>query len=305
VFACFRVPLSWKELVRRTIVDTFRDGCPGLAAQLAFYFLLALFPAVLVVISMLAYLPVEEGITVMLHRLEPVLPQDVFDLVRREIDHALQGGARGLLTVAVGGALWSSSSAMTAVITTLNAAYDITEWRPWWQTRLLAIGLSISLAVFTVAALVMIIGGADLGRTIASALNLGPAFEWTWAVVRWPVALGFVVFAVNLVYHFAPNADTRWVWISPGSLLATGLWLLSSLGFKLYVQQVSNVALVHGAIGSIIVLMLWLYLSGFALLVGAELNAEIDRALPSRDDGPQTPDRKKRIGPAADQAARA
>jgi membrane protein len=156
-----------------------------------------------------------------------------------------------------------------------------------------------------VAALVMIIGGADLGRTIASALNLGPAFEWTWAVVRWPVALGFVVFAVNLVYHFAPNADTRWVWISPGSLLATGLWLLSSLGFKLYVQQVSNVALVHGAIGSIIVLMLWLYLSGFALLVGAELNAEIDRALPSRDDGPQTPDRKKRIGPAADQAARA
>jgi membrane protein len=304
VFAYFRAPLPWSELARRTIVDTFRDGCPGLAAQLAFYFLLALFPALLVVISFLSYLPLDGGVAVMLERLEPLLPGEVLTVVRREIDHLLQGSARGLVTLALAGALWSSSSAMTAVITTLNTAYDIEEFRPWWQTRLVAIALSLALVIFTVAALAIVVIGADLGRTIAGALSLGEAFVEIWSVVRWPVALAFVVFAVNLVYHFAPNADTQWTWISPGSLLATGLWLLTSLAFKLYLQHVSNLAVVYGAIGSAIVLMLWLYLSGFALLIGAELDAEIDRVIPERDVAPQSRERRKKIGPAAEAARR-
>jgi membrane protein len=304
VFVYFRAPLPWRELARRTIVDTFRDGCPGLAAQLAFYFLLALFPALLVIISFLTYLPIDGAIAAALARLEPLLPVEVLEVVRREVDQLLHGSARGLLTLALAGALWSSSSAMTAVITTLNTAYDIEEWRPWWQTRLVAIALSLALAFFTVAALVIVVSGADLGRTMAGALSVGEVFPEIWSVLRWPIALAFVVFAIDLVYHFAPNAETRWVWVSPGSLLATGLWLLTSLGFKLYLQHVSNLAVVYGAIGSAIVLMLWLYLSGFALLIGAELNAEIDRALPERDVGPQSRERRKKIGPAATEAAR-
>lgn len=284
-------------------MDTFRDGCPGLAAQLAFYFLLALFPALLVVISFLTYLPIDGAVATMLERVEPLLPAAALEVVRREVDQLLHGSARGVLTLALAAALWSSSSAMTTVITTLNAAYDIEEWRPWWQTRLVAIALSLALAIFTVAALVIVVSGAELGRSMAGALSAGQVFSQLWSVLRWPVALGFVVFAIDLVYHFAPNADTRWVWISPGSLLATALWLLTSLGFKLYLQYVSNLAVVYGAIGSAVVLMLWLYLSGFALLIGAELNAEIDRALPGRDSGPQSPQRRKKIGPAADEAA--
>jgi membrane protein len=119
-------------------------------------------------------------------------------------------------------------------------------------------------------------------------------------VLQWPVVLVLVVVAVDLVYYFGPNADTEWVWITPGSVLATTLWLLVSFGFKIYVQNVGNYSAVYGAIGAVIVLMLWLYLSGFALLVGAELNAEIDKAMPGRDRSPQGPDHKRRIGPAAE-----
>lgn len=303
MFVYFRAPVPWRELARRTIVDTFRDGCPGLAAQLAFYFLLALFPALLFVVSLLTYLPVEGAIAGALARMEPLLPPDVLELVRREIDQLLQGDTRSLLTAAVAGALWSSSSAMTAVITTLNKAYDIEEWRPWWKTRLVAIGLSIAIALFTVMALAVIIGGADLGRGVALALGLGEAFGPVWAVMQWPIALFFVVFGIDLVYHFAPNADARWVWITPGSLLATGLWLLTSFGLRLYLQHVSSFTVIYGALGSVVVVMLWLYLSGLAILIGAELNAEIDRALPSRDAAAQGPDRRKKIGPAAEAAA--
>src|SRR5688572_4245043 len=123
VFAYFRAPIGWRELVRRTVVDTFEDGCPGLAAQLAFYFLLALFPALLFVVALLSYLPLGSVLTTSLGRLELILPGDVLSLIRHTLDEALSGVHGGVLTFAVGGALWSSSSAVTAIITALNRAY--------------------------------------------------------------------------------------------------------------------------------------------------------------------------------------
>ena len=236
MFAYFRAPLSWTELCRRTIVDTFEDGCPGLAAQLAFYFLLALFPALLFVVSLLAYLPVDAAFHRIVDRMGPFLPNEVIKLIGAEIDKLLGGNQQSLLTFAVAGAIWSSSSAMTAVITTLNRAYDIEEFRPWWKTRLIAIGLSVALAALVVIAFALVVGGSDLAAAVASWLGAGEVFQRVWAVVQWPVAFLFVVFAIDLVYYLAPNADTEWVWITPGSVLATALWLLTSLGFKWYLQ---------------------------------------------------------------------
>lgn len=304
MFAYFRAPVGWLELAKRTVKDSIEDGVPGLAAQLAFYFFLAVFPTLLFLVSMLAYLPVQSALDPALARMEALMPAGVIALIREQIDKVMQGGQGGLMTFAVAGAVWSSSAAMTAIISALNQAYDITEFRPWWRMRLVAIGLTLSLAIFTVLAFTFVVGGADLARWVARAAGGGEIFESVWIVGQWIVAIALVVVAVELVYHFAPNAETRWVWITPGSLLATALWLLASFGFKLYVQNFSNYTAVYGAIGSVIVLMLWFYLSGFALLVGAELNAEIDRALPSRDDAPQTPSRRKKIGAAAEDAAR-
>lgn len=303
VFAYFRAPVPWMELARRTAVDTYRDGCPGLAAQLAFYFMLGLFPALLVVLSLLAYLPLDATLKDTVAQMQALMPAEASNLIQRELDTLLKGAHGGLVTFALLAALWSSSSAMSAVISTLNRAYDIEEWRPWWKTRLIAIALTAALALFVVAAFALVVGGADLAYAVSNWLGAGDLFRLVWRYAQWPVALALVVFAIDLVYHFAPNADTEWVWVSPGSLLATGLWLLASTGFRLYLQHVGSIGAVYGAIGSAVVLLLWFYLSGFAILIGAELNAEIDRALPSRDDAPQGPGRRKKIGPAAEKEA--
>ncbi len=298
MFVYFRAPLSWRELARRTIADTLEDDCPGLAAQLAFYFFLAVFPALLFLVSLLVYVPVGTTIGTAVTQLETILPAEIVAFIREQLDQALSGSHGGLLTVGIAGAVWSSSSAVTAIITALNRAYDLDEWRPWWRRRLLAILLTIALTVFIVLAFAFVVGGADLAEWTARRLGMGETFARVWAVLQWPVAFALVVFAVDLLYYFAPNADTKWVWITPGALLATILWLIASAGFKVYVQNFGAYTAVHGAIGTVIVLMLWLYLSGFALLVGAELNAEIDKALGL--DAVQQPGQRKAIGAAAE-----
>jgi membrane protein len=300
VFAYFRAPLDWRELARRTMADTFADDCPGLAAQLAFYFLLAVFPALLFLVSLLGYLPLNATLGTAVAQLEAVVPQEVVSLIREQIEQVLAGGHGGLLTLGIVGAIWSSSSAVTAIITALNRAYDIEDWRPWWKRRIIAIALTVALAVFVVLALVFVVGGGDLASWVARMIGAGDLFASIWSIAQWAIALTLVVLAVDLVYYFAPNADNKWAWVTPGSVLATALWLVASAAFKLYIENFGSYTAVHGAIGTIIVLMLWFYLSGFALLVGAELNAEIDKEIaPHRPRGRSG---RRAIGPAAEYA---
>ena len=303
MFAYFRAPVSWGELARRTVAETLEDGVPGLAAQLAFYFLLSVFPALLFLVALLSYLPVDTALGSTLARLQAVMPQEAIAIVREQLERVTSGASSGLLTFSIAGAIWSSSSAMTAIISALNRAYDIDEWRSWWKLRGVAVLLTMALAVFVVVAFALVLGGEQLGEWIAGRAGLGDAFQTTWSIAQWPVALLLVFLAVDLVYYFAPNADTEWVWLTPGSVVATTLWLVVSFGFKWYVQTFGDYSAIYGALAGFIVLMLWLYPSGFALLVGAELNAEIDHAMPTRDRGRQRPGRRKKIGPAAEKAA--
>jgi membrane protein len=303
MFAYFRSPVGWTTLVRRTAAEIVDDNCAGLAAQLAFYFLLSVFPALLFLVALIAYVPIGDVLQETLRESRAVLPGEVVRLIQDQLREVAAGRSGGLLTFGIVGAIWSSSSAMTAIIDALNRAYDIEEWRPWWRRRVIAIALTVALATFAVIAFALVVGGTELAAWLAQLAGLGPAFETAWAILRWPVALGLVVVAIDLVYRFAPNAEARWVWLTPGALAAALLWMAVSLGFRVYLQTFGDFTAVYGAIGSVIVLMLWLYLSGFSLLIGAELNSEIDRALPSRDDGPQGPHRRKRIGPAAEEAA--
>lgn len=297
VFLYFHVPLTWRELARRTVADTLEDDCPGLAAQLAFYFFLSVFPALLFVVALLGYLPIDTRLASAVNELEAFLPPEILEFLRAQLDAALTGGQGGLLTIGVIGAIWSSSSAVTAIITALNRAYDIDEWRPWWKRRIIAILITVALAVFVVSAFAFVVGGADLASWIADRLGLGAVLTKIWTIVQWTLAILLVVIAVDMVYYFAPNAETPFVWVTPGALLATGLWLLTSFAFKVYVENFSNYSAVQGTIGAVIVLLLWFYLSSFALLVGAELNAEIDKVLHPRQ--PQAFGAPKKIGPAA------
>jgi membrane protein len=187
---------------------------------------------------------------------------------------------------------------VTAIIDTLNQAYDIQESRPWWKVRLLALGLTLGLALFIVVSFALVLVGPTLAEKVAVWLHMGPAFAWTWKIVQWPVVFSLVTFAIAMIYYYAPDAEQEWIWITPGSILATLLWLLISLGFKFYVVNFTSYNATYGAIGGVIVLMLWFYVSGLAVLIGAELNAEIEHASPygkSRASGWSV--RRKRSAP--------
>lgn len=274
-----RVPLRATEIVMRTIREIDDDNCLGLAAQLAFYFFLSLFPALLFLVALVGYLPVENVLTQLLEALGTIAPSEVLTLLRTQLDEVARGSYGSLLTLGIVGAIWSSSAAMVAIIDALNHAYDIEERRPWWKRRIVAITLTVALALFIVTSLVLVLVGPDVASLLAGWIGLRPAFSLFWAMARWPLMIFLVVLGVDLVYHFAPNRRGRWVWITPGSLLATGLWMASSFAFKFYVTNLANFNATYGAIGGVVVLLLWFYVSGLAILIGAELNGVIEQAI--------------------------
>lgn len=276
--AAFRAPISVREIARRTFAEIGDDNCIGLAAQLAFYFFLALFPALLFLVALLGYLPIDQALLTLLAALGPVAPEEMLTLLRAQLAELTRGSHGSLLTFGIIGAIWSSSAAMVAIINALNHAYDVTEWRPWWKRRLVAVGLTIGLAIFTVSALALVLIGPDVVFWAADRFGFAPVVAFVWRLVRWPLIILFVVLGIDLVYYFAPNIKTDWAWLTPGSMLATALWIASSFAFKLYVARFADFNATYGALGGIIVILLWFYVSSLAILIGAELNGVIDHA---------------------------
>jgi membrane protein len=303
MFASFDIPLSWGELLKRTAKETSEDDCLGLAAQLAYYFFLALFPAVLFLLALASFFPLTNFIDDIVRTLRPIAPADVLTFLEEQLRRISDSDSGGILTIGIVGAIWSSSAAVVAIIGSLNRAYDIEEGRPWWKVRLTAIGLTIALALLVVISFTLIVAGPAIAEHLASTFGLGPAFEWSWKILQWPFAFVLVTLAVGLVYYFAPDAEQEWVWITPGALIGTLLWVLVSLAFKFYVTRFADYNATYGAVGGVIVLLLWFYISGLAILVGAELNAEIEHASPhGKEPGEKVPGQKKKLGVAAARA---
>ena len=302
ILEAFKVPLSWPALVKRTAGEVVADNCLGLAAQLAYYFFLALFPALLFITAIISFIPVTgllEAITGMLAR---VAPGEVLSIVTDQILKISHEQNGGLLTIGMLGTIWSTSSGVTAIIDTLNQAYDIQEGRPWWKVKLTALGLTVALAVFIVVAFSLVLVGPTLAEKAAVWMHMGPVFAWTWKILQWPFVFSLVALAIALIYYYAPDAEQEWIWITPGSVFATTLWMLISLGFKFYVAHFGSYNATYGTIAGIIVLLTWFYVSSLAILVGAELNAEIEHASPyGKDPGEKEAGEKKKLGVLAEQ----
>jgi membrane protein len=295
-----RVPIGWKELLKRSGKEAWADNVFDLAAQQAYYFFFALFPALLFVLAVASFFPLQNLIDDVVRMIGRVAPREVVTIITNAMQELSKQNSGGILTFAFVVALWSSSGAMGSIITTLNAAYDVTESRPWWKTRLTAIALTVGIAVFILASMFLLIAGPTVAENLAARMRLGPVFTWTWLVLQWPVVFALPATAIGLVYYFAPDVEQDWVWITPGSILATLLWLVISLGLKLYYQMMPDANAAYGTLGGVMVLMLWFYCSGIALLLGAELNAEIEHASPyGKDAGERVAGEKKVIGPRA------
>lgn len=299
----FKIPISWGQLFTRTLKEAWADDILNLAAQQAYYFFFALFPAILALISIASFFPIENLMDEIVTMLSRVAPGEVTTIVTDQIAQIANTKAGGVLTFAFLFTLWSSSNAVLSMTSTLNAAYDITEGRPWWKVRLTALGLTFGLALFVLVSMTLIVAGPGFAERIADTMNLGSTFVTVWSVLRWPIVFVLVATAIALLYYYGPDAEQDWVWITPGSILATLLWLAVSLGFKLYVARFGSYNETYGVIGGVMVLMLWFYLSGVAILIGAELNAEIEHASPyGKDVGEKVPGEKKKIGPLAARA---
>jgi membrane protein len=278
----------WGEILKRTGRAVYADDCLGWAAELAFFWFLAFFPALLFLVALASYVPVQDLVDVAVGSLARVAPDDVLVIVREQLLQIAKGPPSGLLTLSLIGALWSSSSAMTAIVDTLNQAYHVRETRPWWRVRLLAAALTVVLVAFTLIAVAVVMMGPILAAKLGNRLGLQEAFTWLWAIAEWPLAFGLVATALGWIYYFAPDARRPWVWFTPGSLLATALGILASLGFRWYASHFGDYQKTYGAIGGVIVALLWLYASGLAILIGAELNAAIEQTVlePPHDGGP-------------------
>lgn len=267
----------------------------GMAGQLAYFFVLALFPALIFFVSLVAYLPGDMAQQLVISA-SPFLPEAAVRIVEEQIAKLTAGDTGGILTFGLVVAIWSSSTGLVAVVSTLNRAYDITEGRPWWKVRGIAILLTFALTVVVVCGLTLVIAGPMIAAKIGAWVGLGPAFTTAWNIGRWPVIFLIISLAMALIYYFAPDADQDWIWITPGSILATLLWIAASLGLQAYLGFAGNFNETYGTLGGAMVILLWLYVTGIAILVGGEMNAEIEHASPEgKEPGEKVPGQRRRL----------
>jgi membrane protein len=270
--------LSLKELVRRVWQEIGDDEVSERAAALSYYFLFALFPALLFLTALLGFLPVTGLQERLLAYAREVLPPDAASTLERTLTEVLTDRRTGLMSIGALVTLWASSNGMATVMNTMNIVFDVKENRPWWRRRLLAVALTVVFAVFIVTALLFLVFGGKIGHMIAEWFGLGAMFTIAWNILSIPIVITCVLIGVQAMFYVAPARRRSWHWITPGALLAVALWLAMSLGLRVYVAQFTNYSATYGSIGGVILLMLWLYLTSYVLLVGAEVDAEIEAA---------------------------
>jgi membrane protein len=273
--------LSSKKLAKRVWDEIQQDDVFGRAAQLSYYFLLALFPLLIFLTSVIGLIiGTENSLRQNLFSyLSRVMPPAAFQLIESTMQEVAAASSGSKISFGILAALWAASNGMGAITEALNAAYDVKESRPWWKQRLTAIGLTIALSVLIITALVLVLSGGRIGDSLAAIYALGSVFALTWKILQWPIVLAAMLFAFAMIYYFAPDVrDQKWVWITPGSVLGVGLWLLVSFGFRLYLHFFDSYSKTYGSLGAVIILMLWLFFTGTAVLIGGKVNAEIEHA---------------------------
>ena len=277
--------LTIKELGRRLWRESQKDELLGRAAQLSYYALLALFPALIFLTALMGLFSVQSYMPELMSYLRNVLPADALSMVERFLTQIAEGSGANILSLGALGALWASSSGVTAIMDALNVVYDVQEdRRPFWRVRLTAIVLTLALAGFVIVSLTLILYGPTIGAWIADWFGLGELFTWAWNVLQWPIIAGLMLIVVGAIYHICPDMKRPWRLLTPGSVFAVTMWVVVSLGFKAYVDNFGDYNKVYGSIAGVIVLMLWFYWSGMVLLLGGEINAEIEAAVAERKD---------------------
>jgi membrane protein len=267
------------KLAKRVWSDIGKDRILGRSAELAYYFLLALFPLLLFLTSVIGIV-IGSGSGLrhsLFNYLAEVLPGSASQLVDSTMLEVSTASSGGKMSFGILAALWAASNGMGAISDSLNAAYKVEESRPWWKQRLMAVGLTVVLAILIISALILVLYGGRIANWLALTYGFGSFFTIGWAVIQWPIVLIFLLLGCSVIYYWGPDVkDQDWKWVTPGSVVAVVIWLLVSLGFRLYLHYFDSYSATYGSMGAVIVLMIWFYLTGAAILVGGEINSDIE-----------------------------
>ena len=270
------------QTLKATVQEFMRDDALGLGAQLAFYLVLAIFPFILFCVAILDAFSSSDPqfVAELFDYLRRLLPEQVFGLIQTYTENTLRNEdtAPGLLSVGILGTIWAASGAFAALINALNRAYDVQETRPFWKVRGIAIIMTLGLSALLLTGVLLLVAGPSIGQTIAEIFTLGDEFMIAWNIARWPAALLFMIVTVALLFYFAPDANQPFRWITPGGVIGIVLWVLASVVFNLYLSSDFNTYnKTYGSIGTVIILLLYLYISSLTILFGATLNATLVR----------------------------
>jgi len=262
-----------KALYRETVEDDILNG----AAVLGFYLMLAIFPAMIFVLALIPYLPianVDQAIMELLRQAMPASAADMFAGVVQEVTQEQRGG---LLSFGLLAALWATSTGMYAIMQQLNIAYDVAEGRGFLRARLVAITLSLLFVVLVLGGFSLIVLGGQIQSWLGSHFGLGDALLAFFIVFRWVIILAGLLLAFSLIYYLAPNVEQKFKFITAGNVVGVVVLLVASLAFAWYTKSFGNYDATYGSVGAVMVLMMWLYIAGLAILFGSEINALIKR----------------------------
>jgi membrane protein len=270
------------ENLKRTWAEIRADDVFGRAAQLAYYFFLALFPFLICVIATLSIFgSADRGRILLFSFLARFLPDPAFDLIAGTFDQILAKSGPLKMSLGLVAAVWSASLGMGAVMDTLNAAYKVQETRSVAKQYLIAIGLTIGMGMIVVFSILTVV----LGDRVAGALNLPRVISIVWRVLEWPLAVALLLLGFSITYYFAPDLKNRaWRWISPGAVAGVSLLVLVSVGLRIYVRFYNNYGVMYGSLGGVVVLLLCFYLGSVALLSGGALNGVVERSASDRGE---------------------
>jgi len=264
-----------REVITSVHKEVQRTRVFNVAAGLSYYFLLSLFPLLILLSTLLGYLPIPHLFDQSMDFAARFVPGEAMGLVRKILQSVLTPSRAGLLSLGVVGTLWAASGGFSAMIDALDIAYDARSSRAMLKQRLLAVGLTFMTGGLMAIAMLLTLVGNRAGHFLASVLHLSNAFEWSWPYLRWGIIVCCIVLSMEVLYFFGPNIKQRFKHTLPGALLGTVLWILISEAVNVYISHFANYNKTYGTIGAVVALMFWLYVSSIAILLGAELNSEL------------------------------
>lgn len=273
--------LTISELARRVWGGMDQTDVLNRAYELAYNFLLAVFPLLLFLVALFGLLASEGSIlrNTLLMYIQPAVPPTAYQLLLNTFQEVTRNAVAGKITFGVLFLLFAGSGGMTQLISTLNAAYEVQESRSWVRVHLISLGLTLALSLLIVFALLLALAVSYLPRSAGQVVELNEAITIAIRILHWVIALASVIVAFATIYYFAPDVEEQhWYWITPGSIAGVALWAIASVGLRVYLHFFNSYTRIYGSLGAVIILLLWFYVMGLAILIGGEINATIEHA---------------------------